>query len=157
MPFHPYCLQESSTCVRWAVCFSRVFFLLWHFVWRNRALLWIWVMHDTKEVSTMKAGISNSWGFDMPHLLQVSSLIETTRNFVYIVASSGRFRWREPQQPGKVTGIQQADNEPNMCWQAGDGSAPVTPFPTHNEHPQRRASPPSSEDCLFLKYVLHRR
>jgi len=44
-------------------------------------------MHDTEEVSTMKAGISNSWGFDMPHLLQVSSLIETTRNFVDIVAS----------------------------------------------------------------------
>jgi len=114
-------------------------------------------MHDTKEVSTIKQEISNSWGFDMQHLLQVSSLIKTTRNFVYIGAYPGRFRWREPQQPPKVSGIQQADNQPNMCWQAGDGSAPVTPFPTHNEHPQKRASPPSSEDCLFLKFVFHRR
>jgi len=77
--------------------------------------------------------------------------------FRHIGSSLGRFRWREPQQPAKLSGIQQADNQPNMCWQAGDGTAPVTPFPTHDQHPQKRASPPSSEDCLFLKFVFHKR
>ena len=66
----------------------------------------------------------------------------------------GQFRWKAPQQPQKVSGIQQADNQPSICWQAGSGNAPVTPFPTGDEHPQKRTSSPSSEDCLFLKYVF---
>lgn len=68
----------------------------------------------------------------------------------YAAPPTGQFRWRAPRQPQKVPGIQQADNQPNICWQAGQGNAPVTPFPTGDEHPQKRASPPSSEDCLFL-------
>lgn len=88
----------------------------------------------------------------MPHLLQVSSLRPLEIHLFWCFL--GQFRWRAPRQPQKVPGIQQADNQPNICWQAGQGNAPVTPFPTGDEHPQKRASPPSSEDCLFLKYVF---
>ncbi|KAL9715552.1 hypothetical protein Ac2012v2_002212 [Leucoagaricus gongylophorus] len=55
----------------------------------------------------------------------------------YAAPPTGQFRWRAPRQPQKVPGIQQADNQPNICWQAGQGNAPVTPFPTGDEHPQK--------------------
>ncbi|KAF5361010.1 hypothetical protein D9756_005128 [Leucocoprinus leucothites] len=68
----------------------------------------------------------------------------------YAAAPTGSLRWREPQQPQKVSGIQQANTHPDTCWQTGAGIAPVTPFPTRNSHHQKRDSPPPSEDCLFL-------
>ncbi|KXN89064.1 Neuroligin-2, partial [Leucoagaricus sp. SymC.cos] len=67
----------------------------------------------------------------------------------------GSLRWRAPQIPQTVPGIQKADTHPDTCWQTGAGTQPGTPFPTQNNHQhQKRDAPPSSEDCLFLNEGL---
>ncbi|KAJ6615842.1 Alpha/Beta hydrolase protein, partial [Mycena sp. CBHHK59/15] len=56
----------------------------------------------------------------------------------------GDLRFRAPQPPANVTGVQLATSQPNQCFQAGLGAAPTTPFRTRAEQII------STEDCLFL-------
>ncbi|KXN84321.1 Lipase 4 [Leucoagaricus sp. SymC.cos] len=69
----------------------------------------------------------------------------------YAAPPTGSLRWREPQPPRTTPGLQLANIEPDSCWQTGSGTQPTTPFPrSSNNNREKRAAPPSSEDCLFL-------
>ncbi|KAF8871826.1 Alpha/Beta hydrolase protein [Infundibulicybe gibba] len=88
----------------------------------------------------------------------------------YAAAPTGQLRWRAPQTPQDVTGIQQANAQPPICFQAGPGQADKSPFPNDNtqsaiffqpgqgsmvKRPFRvesraAVSTEESEDCLFL-------
>ncbi|KAF7375452.1 Carboxylic ester hydrolase [Mycena sanguinolenta] len=62
----------------------------------------------------------------------------------YAAAPLGDLRFRAPQPPVNMTGVQQATTEPNECFQAGDGASPTNPFET------RATQVIATEDCLFL-------
>ncbi|KAF7375434.1 COesterase domain-containing protein [Mycena sanguinolenta] len=62
----------------------------------------------------------------------------------YAAAPLGDLRFRAPQPPANLTGVQQATTEPNECFQAGDGKSPTNPFET------RATQIIATEDCLFL-------
>ncbi|KAJ7234481.1 alpha beta-hydrolase [Mycena rebaudengoi] len=63
----------------------------------------------------------------------------------YASAPIGDLRFRAPQPPANVTGVQQATAQPNQCVQATTfGTSPTNPLRT------RAAQIISTEDCLFL-------
>ncbi|KAF7335495.1 Carboxylic ester hydrolase [Mycena venus] len=62
----------------------------------------------------------------------------------YAAAPLGDLRFRAPQPPANVTGVQQATVEPNQCFQASNGVSPTNPLET------RAPEVISTEDCLFL-------
>jgi carboxylesterase type B len=76
---------------------------------------------------------------------------------------TGPLRFREPQLPPYMPGVQLANKQPSDCIQAGEGTAPKTPFrnavPNTSPAGTRRLETLSdrltelegSEDCLFLK------
>ena len=78
----------------------------------------------------------------------------------FLTVRSGSLRFREPQLPSYTPGVHLADKAPPECWQAGMGRAPKTPFrDTSPTAPTKRfetraIEPESSEDCLFLKYII---
>ncbi|KIJ61015.1 hypothetical protein HYDPIDRAFT_177203 [Hydnomerulius pinastri MD-312] len=59
----------------------------------------------------------------------------------------GNLRWAAPQAPPTVSGIQQATEQPNQCYQASNGNAPASPW--RGTHLSKR-DVSTSEDCLFL-------
>ena len=70
---------------------------------------------------------------------------------------------RELQLPSYTPGVQLANKQPSMCFQAGVGLAPKTPFrnAVPNTNSTRRLETRSglteltgSEDCHFLKYIF---
>ncbi|KAJ7664715.1 alpha beta-hydrolase [Mycena rosella] len=64
----------------------------------------------------------------------------------YAAAPLGDLRFRAPQPPATVPGVQDATTEPNECFQTSKGLSPTNPLET-------RQAPPginSTEDCLFL-------
>ncbi|KAF8868623.1 Alpha/Beta hydrolase protein [Infundibulicybe gibba] len=63
----------------------------------------------------------------------------------YAAAPTGPLRWRRPQAPLDIAEIQQANAQPPMCFQAGQGNMDKSPF-----RAKSRAVVPASEDCLFL-------
>ena len=63
---------------------------------------------------------------------------------------TGELRWRAPQPPDDVIGIQNATTMPNECIQAAFGLSSTNPFEPRSL--TKRAAT-ASEDCLFLKYV----
>ncbi|KAJ6470437.1 alpha/beta-hydrolase [Mycena sanguinolenta] len=60
----------------------------------------------------------------------------------YAAAPLGDLRFRAPQPPLNMTGVQQATTVPNACSQGTTGRSPINPFET------RAAT--ETEDCLFL-------
>ncbi|XP_006458946.1 hypothetical protein AGABI2DRAFT_115910 [Agaricus bisporus var. bisporus H97] len=66
----------------------------------------------------------------------------------YAASPTGSLRWRGPQLPQKMPGIQKADTFPISCYRAGDGASPNTSFPLDRR--QNQPAPMFSEDCLFL-------
>ncbi|KAK0496860.1 Alpha/Beta hydrolase protein [Armillaria luteobubalina] len=69
----------------------------------------------------------------------------------YAAPPTGSLRWRAPQTPDFVAGIQNATVEPSECLQAGRGSASSNPFPASKRDTLAVAE---SEDCLFLNVYL---
>ncbi|KAF8886048.1 Alpha/Beta hydrolase protein [Gymnopilus junonius] len=70
----------------------------------------------------------------------------------YAAPPTGSLRFRAPASPAFTAGVQLANTEPSMCFQASDGAAATNPF-----HPgssssltARAAEAGQSEDCLFL-------
>ncbi|KAJ7282437.1 Alpha/Beta hydrolase protein [Mycena rebaudengoi] len=63
----------------------------------------------------------------------------------FAAAPTGDLRFRAPQPPPAVGGVQQATVQPNQCFQAGLGLAPTSPVRTRDE-----IEVDTSEDCLFL-------
>ncbi|KAJ6524285.1 Alpha/Beta hydrolase protein [Mycena vulgaris] len=62
----------------------------------------------------------------------------------YAAAPLGDLRFRAPQPPENVTGVQPATVQPNQCFQASSGVSPTNPLET------RASEVISTEDCLFL-------
>ncbi|KAJ7511448.1 Alpha/Beta hydrolase protein [Mycena galericulata] len=62
----------------------------------------------------------------------------------YAAAPLGDLRFRAPQAPLNVTGVQPATVQPNECMQASPGLSPINPFES------RATAVNASEDCLFL-------
>ncbi|KAJ6615854.1 Alpha/Beta hydrolase protein [Mycena sp. CBHHK59/15] len=62
----------------------------------------------------------------------------------YAAAPVGDLRFRAPQPPANVTGVQQATVQPNQCFQSSAGVSPTNPLEA------RTAEVISTEDCLFL-------
>ncbi|KAF7327340.1 Carboxylic ester hydrolase [Mycena kentingensis (nom. inval.)] len=60
----------------------------------------------------------------------------------YAAAPTGDLRFRAPQPPANVSGIQDATFQPNQCFQADNGVSPTNPL--------AKRAVESSEDCLFL-------
>ncbi|KAF7335518.1 COesterase domain-containing protein [Mycena venus] len=65
----------------------------------------------------------------------------------YAAAPLGDLRFRAPQPPINMTGVQPATAQPNECFQASDGLSPTNPLET------RATQIIATEDCLFLKQV----
>ncbi|KAF4597009.1 hypothetical protein EYR40_007459 [Pleurotus pulmonarius] len=65
----------------------------------------------------------------------------------YAAAPIGDLRFRAPQNPPALDGIQQATAEPQQCLQAGSGNSPTNPNPTTSLISRATQDP---EDCLFL-------
>ncbi|KAL4259478.1 Carboxylic ester hydrolase, partial [Pleurotus pulmonarius] len=65
----------------------------------------------------------------------------------YAAAPIGDLRFRAPQNPPTLDGIQQATAEPQQCLQAGSGNSPTNPNPTTSLRSRATQDP---EDCLFL-------
>ncbi|KAH9924570.1 Alpha/Beta hydrolase protein [Fomitopsis serialis] len=67
----------------------------------------------------------------------------------YAQAPTGELRWQAPQTPVTTTGVQQATEQPNECYQASDGNNSTNPYRASSL--QKRAVRVSQdEDCLFL-------
>ncbi|KAF5358812.1 hypothetical protein D9758_008541 [Tetrapyrgos nigripes] len=60
----------------------------------------------------------------------------------------GDLRFRAPQPPPAISGVQQADTRPPECFQASRGLNPVNPFV--NGTVEKRQTVQQTEDCLFL-------
>jgi carboxylesterase type B len=54
-------------------------------------------------------------------------------------------RFRAPQPPSKVAGVQQATVPPNQCFQTSKGLSSTNPLEVRDII--------ETEDCLFLKFV----
>ncbi|KAL0956408.1 hypothetical protein HGRIS_002556 [Hohenbuehelia grisea] len=73
----------------------------------------------------------------------------------YAAPPTGPLRWKHPQFPAKVPGVQSADRQPVQCFQTPDflgGRASSNSL--RNFTSKRDTEPESTEDCLFLN-VYH--
>ena len=124
-------------------------------------LLWIQSttrpIRDSLEYDTLQRLLVRFTPLHLSFTLRSHSLSLTT----------GSLRFREPQLPSYTTGVQLANTQPSQCFQAGEGTAPKTPFRNANytvpyTSLTRRLEtrsidvtvPGTSEDCLFLKYLF---
>ncbi|KAF5342611.1 hypothetical protein D9611_001408 [Ephemerocybe angulata] len=79
----------------------------------------------------------------------------------YAAPPVGNLRFREPQAPATVKGVQVANKQPNICSQGVFGANSVSPFRGSNTTGASTSLterdvviPPVSEDCLFLNVVV---
>ncbi|KAJ7183590.1 alpha beta-hydrolase [Mycena filopes] len=83
---------------------------------------------------------------------QYQGTVNTTTNVTtflgirYAAAPIDNLRFRAPQPPPSVAGVQQAATQPSQCFQAGSGASAVNPFKLET----RAIDVGTSEDCLFL-------
>ncbi|KAJ6526943.1 alpha beta-hydrolase [Mycena vulgaris] len=81
---------------------------------------------------------------------QYQGTVDTANNIAnflgirYAAAPLGDLRFRAPQPPANMSGVQQATTEPNECFQATLGTAATNPLRS------RAAEVTATEDCLFL-------
>jgi carboxylesterase type B len=69
----------------------------------------------------------------------------------YAAPPLGNLRWAAPQPPPTTSGVQQANTQPNECYQAPLGNASTNPFESISL--SKRAIS-QSEDCLFLNVYI---
>ncbi|EGN99360.1 hypothetical protein SERLA73DRAFT_108823 [Serpula lacrymans var. lacrymans S7.3] len=84
--------------------------------------------------------------------LDTSTNITSFLSIRYAAPPIGELRWQAPQPPLATSGIQQATENPNMCYQTGFGentTAPVSIY-GYNKRDTTSTTPIASEDCLFL-------
>ncbi|KIJ62991.1 hypothetical protein HYDPIDRAFT_93630 [Hydnomerulius pinastri MD-312] len=62
----------------------------------------------------------------------------------------GDLRFQAPQPPVYTTGVQQATEYPNMCYQSGGGANETAPVSIYGFNKRATTTPAQSEDCLFL-------
>ncbi|VDC03514.1 unnamed protein product [Peniophora sp. CBMAI 1063] len=63
----------------------------------------------------------------------------------YAAPPTGEQRFRAPQPPANVTGVQNATVQPDECWQSSSGTNETSPFRL-----ERRTAGVQNEDCLFV-------
>ncbi|KAE9408455.1 alpha/beta-hydrolase [Gymnopus androsaceus JB14] len=71
----------------------------------------------------------------------------------YAAPPIGDLRWRAPQPPvnNNSAGVQQANTQPNPCFQAPTGEASTNPLEAQSSLARRADAPGTqTEDCLFL-------
>ncbi|KAF8071638.1 Alpha/Beta hydrolase protein [Lyophyllum atratum] len=90
---------------------------------------------------------------DLGYAQYEGTLDPTTGNAIflgmrYAAAPTGSLRWRAPQAPATVAGVQQANAQPPSCNVAGFGLSPPDPSP--QQVLKIQAAAVESEDCLFL-------
>lgn len=79
--------------------------------------------------------------------------IQTFKGMRYAAAPVGDLRWRAPQDPVSVSGLQDASNYGDQCLQGSvgaGGDAPVAGLLSA----ATSALPTSSEDCLFINVFV---
>ncbi|THU76180.1 alpha/beta-hydrolase, partial [Dendrothele bispora CBS 962.96] len=99
--------------------------------------------------------------FAMQNLLLVNFQFQFTRILLLngaLIFRTGSLRWKAPQSPESVPGIQLANSQPPMCFQAGGGMASESPFRNSSSNHQKRDADenllPEDEDCLFLNIYV---
>ncbi|KAF7375433.1 COesterase domain-containing protein [Mycena sanguinolenta] len=104
----------------------------------------------TLLLATSLAGAQNSPIVDLGYA-QYQGAVNPANNIThflgirYAAAPLENLRFRAPQPPANMTGVQQATAQPNECFQAGNGGvSPTNPFET------RATQIIDTEDCLFL-------
>ncbi|KAL4250518.1 Carboxylic ester hydrolase, partial [Pleurotus pulmonarius] len=65
----------------------------------------------------------------------------------YAAAPIGDLRFRAPQSPPTLAGVQKATAKPQHCLQAPSGKSPTNPYPRSTLRGRAAQDP---EDCLFL-------
>jgi hypothetical protein len=95
--------------------------------------------------------------------LQYQGVLNETTHLIsflgirYAAAPEGDLRWRAPQAPPNISGVQSSDTQPDQCFQAQFGAAASNPLRDFQlsggdlSSKIRRAVSNQSEDCLFLK------
>ncbi|KAJ6508688.1 Alpha/Beta hydrolase protein [Mycena sanguinolenta] len=79
---------------------------------------------------------------------QYQGVVNSTLNITsflgmrYAAAPTGPLRFQAPSPPATVEGVQQAFNDPPMCYQGTFGASPTNPFTPRDIE--------ETEDCLFL-------
>ncbi|KAJ7819333.1 Alpha/Beta hydrolase protein [Mycena olivaceomarginata] len=68
--------------------------------------------------------------------------ITAFRGIRYAAAPTGPLRWHAPTPPPKISGIQQAFDDPPLCLQGAEGTGQSNPLTARDVQ--------QSEDCLFL-------
>ncbi|KAJ7660533.1 Alpha/Beta hydrolase protein [Mycena rosella] len=76
--------------------------------------------------------------------VNTSTNVTTFHGIRYAAAPINELRFRAPQPPPAVTGVQQATTLPDMCLQTGPGSSSINPLRA------RTIDVGASEDCLTL-------
>jgi hypothetical protein len=68
----------------------------------------------------------------------------------------GDLRFRGPQPPANVLGVQNATVQPDECFQGSGGRSSTSPFEDFHlaSSLTKRTADVPSEDCLFVKLVL---
>ncbi|KAF7335501.1 Carboxylic ester hydrolase [Mycena venus] len=80
--------------------------------------------------------------------VNATTKIATFLGIRFAAAPLGDLRFRAPQAPENITGVQEATTQPNQCFQAGSGTSPTNPLEA------RAVDVATSEDCLFLSVSL---
>ncbi|KAF4596819.1 hypothetical protein EYR40_007491 [Pleurotus pulmonarius] len=76
--------------------------------------------------------------------------ISTYFGIRYAAAPVGDLRFRAPQSPPALAGVQRATTKPSLCLQASTGRSPTNPNPKSSLSGR---AVQTHEDCLFLKYI----
>ncbi|KAJ6603567.1 alpha beta-hydrolase [Mycena vulgaris] len=95
-------------------------------------------------VSAGHAPIVNLGYAQYQGVVDTSTNITTFLGVRYAASPTGELRFALPRAPQHVSGVQQANSQPDQCLQASFGTAPTNPLGP------REVVVPSSEDCLFL-------
>ncbi|KAJ7077232.1 Alpha/Beta hydrolase protein [Mycena epipterygia] len=110
--------------------------------------------HFTRQLLTLFAVFTFSRAQTAPIVdlgyAQYQGIVDTASNITnflgirYAAPPLGDLRFRAPQPPTNMSGVQQATTEPNECFQASDGVSATNPLKS------RAAEIIATEDCLFL-------
>ncbi|KAJ7505620.1 Alpha/Beta hydrolase protein [Mycena galericulata] len=109
-----------------------------------RLAFWATIVIAAPSINAQVSPVINLGYGQYQGTVNTSTNLTTFLGIPYAAAPIGDLRFRAPQPPLNVTGVQQATAEPNQCFQAGDGTSPTNPLES------RDIVIGTSEDCLFL-------
>ncbi|KAL4258871.1 Carboxylic ester hydrolase [Pleurotus pulmonarius] len=78
-------------------------------------------------------------------IVNTRTKISTYLGIRYAAAPVGNLRFRAPQSPPFLPGVQQATSRGPECWQTGPGNSPTNPYPIRFTDTSL-----GDDDCLFL-------